>query len=385
MAAPQYSWQTSLTRNTNNREDDPRPDLEKQAAVVACLRRRVGQKPLNAQKLIEEMGADAVDLRIDSGVDAMLRRNPRVRVALDDEGEATYVYKAAHDDVHDFESLVQFVEQAKDGVRAVDLYDTYIGAADDVEKAIVAGDVLACFDASIRKVCLFPRGQPYVVGLSNAVRDSRATLQTRRDLRGDVRRGDAVKIAKVSRGAHELIMDRSSVKWFRIDSKVHHSGAQPKRAQRPLSASSLREMHSSNVYVSEYDAQTVPLGVDEEDEDDSDDEYPVHVSLAKHGCTNDVRALWLETAEQTPTDRSLLQRKLAEADLQHGSLQRRPRGKKRKEEEEAKKKRRRVNPKFAKLTNTHLAGTPIGDVLQAALEGRDIEGSATGGARFDVA
>ena len=57
----------------------------------------------------------------------------------------------------------------------------------------------------------------------------------------------------------------------------------------------------------------------------------------------------------------------------------------RKEEEEAKKKRRRVNPKFAKLTNTHLAGTPIGDVLQAALEGRDIEGSATGGARFDVA
>ena len=59
--------------------------------------------------------------------------------------------------------------------------------------------------------------------------------------------------------------------------------------------------------------------------------------------------------------------------------------KKRKEEEEAKKKRRRVNPKFAKLTNTHLAGTPIGDVLQAALEGRDIEGSATGGARFDVA
>jgi hypothetical protein len=60
-------------------------------------------------------------------------------------------------------------------------------------------------------------------------------------------------------------------------------------------------------------------------------------------------------------------------------------GKKRKEEEEAKKKKRRVNPKFAKLTNTHLAGTPIGDVLQAALEGRDIEGSATGGARFDVA
>ena len=125
--------------------------LEKQAAVVACLRRRGRQKPLSAQKLIEEMGADAVDLRIDSGVDAMLRRNPRVRVALDDEGEATYVYKGLHTHVHDFESLVQFVEQAKDGVRAVDLYDTYIGAADDVEKAIVRRDVLACFDASIQE------------------------------------------------------------------------------------------------------------------------------------------------------------------------------------------------------------------------------------------
>lgn len=381
-AAPQFAWQTSLTRSTNN-EKDPRPDLEKQAAVVACLRMRVGSSALNAQKLMEAMGVDPVDLREEAGVDAMLRKNPRVRVALDDEGEATYAYKAAHDDVHDFGSLVTFVGQAKDGVRAMDLYDTYIGASSDVEKAIVAGDVLACFDASIRKTCLFPRGQPYVCGLGNAVRDSRTTLQTRRDFRNDVRRGDGLKIARVSRGAHELIMDRSSVKWFRIDSKVHHAGAQPKRAQRPLSSSSLRDMHSSNSYMSEYDATTVPLGVDEEEEGSDDEEYPVHVSLAKHGCTNDVRALWLETAEQTPTDRSLLLRLLAEADLQHGSAQRRPRGKKRKEEE-TKKKRRRINPKFARLTNTHLAGTPIGDVLQAALEGEDV-GSATGGARFDVA
>ena len=161
-------------------------------------------------------------------------------------------------------------------------------------------------------------------------------------------------------------MDRSSVKWFRIDSKVHQARSRNERNDRCR----LRPTRNALVkcYVSEYNEQTVPLGVDEENDDSSDDEYPVHVSLAKHGCTNDVRALWLETAEQTPTDRSLLQRKLAEADLQHGSLQRRPRGKKRKEEEEAKKKRRRVNPKFAKLTNTHLAGRPSA-TAPAALEG----------------
>ena len=110
------------------------------------------------------MGADAVDLRIDSGVDAMLRRNPRVRVALDDEGQATHAYKAAHDDVHDFESLVQFVEQAKDGVRAVDLYDTYIGASEDVEKAIVAGDVLACFARRSGKCACSPAASPMSSG-----------------------------------------------------------------------------------------------------------------------------------------------------------------------------------------------------------------------------
>ena len=103
-------------------------------------------------------------------------------------------------------------------------------------------------------------------------------------------------------------MDRSSVKWFRIDSKVHHSGAQPKRAQRPLSASSLREMHSSNVYVSEYNEQTVPLGVDEENDDSQMTSTPCTCRSPSKRCTNDVRALWLETAEQTPTDRSLLQR-----------------------------------------------------------------------------
>ena len=54
--------------------------------------------------------------------------------------------------------------------------------------------------------------------------------------------------------------------------------------------------------------------------------------------------------------------------------------KRRKQEDEAKKKRR-VNSRFQRLTNTHLVGTPIGDVLAAAFNADPAADGATGGTR----
>ena len=131
-------------------------------------------------------------------------------------------------------------------------------------------------------------------------------------------------------------------------------------------------MHSANDYADPYDAESVPIA-------------PViagappvaTLSLAKHGCTNDVRALWLESAAETPTDRALLERKLTEAQLQ-GARTGGQHRKRARHQSDDKKKRRRAATKFERLTNTHLRGTPIGEVLQAALEG-SYGDSATGG------
>ena len=67
-------------------------------------------------------------------------------------------------------------------------------------------------------------------------------------------------------------------------------------------------------------------------------------------------------------------------DKQRGAV--RARRKRATPKEDEVKKKRRINPKFQRLTNTHLKGTAIGDVLEAAMNIDYREESATGGGAY---
>ena len=144
----------------------------------------------------------------------------RCSYGRDRVGARRYEYVSAHGDVHDAASLVAFVEQQRDGVQANSLHDAhgrradtsptnrggdaaatwifrggrvaagtrprrgysvelrrrrgrensvetaarrrYVGAARDIERAIVAGSVLGVKDASRHRDQLFPRGRACV-------------------------------------------------------------------------------------------------------------------------------------------------------------------------------------------------------------------------------
>ena len=379
-----FAWQTP---GVTAREDaplddesdaDPRSAIEKQSAVIDFLRSRVGSAALSARAIaaaLSEGGGRSVDLRVESAVDAMVRANARVVVRFDEEMEALYEYAAKHEDVHDFESLATFVNRSPNGVVGSEVFDCYVGAERDVERAIVGGAVAAILDGTSRRVGLFPRGAPYFVALSGEARfRSDRALATTRDVSSEVRRGDAVGL---------WLRGERPANWSRVSSRVHASGHQPKRAERPLSVTSLKDMHSSNEYCDAFTAAELPLN----DGDRATAEFSrATFRLVKHGCSNDVRGLWLETAAETPVDHAQLERKLLEANLHRGGggaaarRGKRPGGARAVAADEGKKKRR-INTRFQRLTNTHLIGTAIGDVLAAAQTSDGAE-SATGGTQF---
>lgn len=339
-------------------QSDDRPALEKQLDVVETLRKRGGTSSLNAAQLYEAMVADGrrpVDLREDVEVDQMLRKNAGVDVVVDSEGEAHYGIATAYDDVVDRATLLKRVNESK-GVALEDLEDCYVEAAEHIESMIVAGDVLATTHQTTRKTWLWPRQGTYLVQLagqaaSSQVEDDRADVTVTADVRSEVRRGDAVKVG---------------VAWARVSSRVSANGRQPKRAERPLSVSSTHDMHKDNHYIDVFDDTRIPVvpGIDKVG------------PILKHGCTNDVKDLWFATANKTPKDRAELAQLLKNANLDDAAATarrptKRPRRNPAVEPAVTKKKRRQQrSDAHVKITNTHLRGTEIGNILAAADERR---------------
>lgn len=336
-------------------QSDGRPALEKQLDVVETLRKRGGTSSLTAAQLYEAMVADdrqPVDLREDVEVDQMLRKNTGVDVVVDNEGEAHYGIATAYDDVVDRATLFKRIGESK-GVAVEDLEDCYNGASEDIESMIVSGEILATSHQTTRKVWLWPRIGTYLVQLggqakSSEVEEEHASVTVTADIRNEVRRGDAVKIG---------------VAWARVSSRVS-AGRQPKRAERPLSVSSVQDMHKDNNYIDVFDDSKMPVvpGLDKGG------------PIFKHGCTNDVKDLWFATTSKTPKDRAELAQLLKNANLDDAAATaRRPTKRPRRTAEPAvtkKRKKQQRSDAHVKITNTHLRGTEIGNILAAADERR---------------
>jgi hypothetical protein len=100
----------------------------------------------------------------------------------------------------------------------------------------------------------------------------------------------------------------------------------------------------------------------------------------RHGCTKDVRALYLKTSKMIPSNDAELQKMLVENKLlEPGEEMRRAKLQKRSnvDNDGKPKKRRYYERKNQRMTNTHLEGTEIGAMLHQAAE-RQREGKQVG-------
>mmetsp|Transcript_37649 Transcript_37649/g.91557 ORF Transcript_37649/g.91557 Transcript_37649/m.91557 type:complete len:520 (+) Transcript_37649:124-1683(+) len=156
---------------------------------------------------------------------------------------------------------------------------------------------------------------------------------------------------------------------------THTAGARLKRPHHSNSS-------NSSMKVKEVDVQNKQKQEAEAAKTAAQDKYLSSYSHARrHGCTKDVRALYLATRNKVPSTEPELKQLMVENKLLEPSEQmRRPRMQKRKngkDNDGKPKKKRYYERKGQRMTNTHLDGTAIGAVLAQAFE-RQRQGEQVG-------
>ena len=263
---------------------------------------------------------------------------------------------------------MNLIEKLRLGLSRNEVRDSYPGIADDITAMVTAGDVLAV--GNQQDLVLYPRRKPFLTELSGEVTltAGSSSVQTSMDLRGEVRRGDAILLGGV---------------WYRVSSVISTSSLsqQPARARPPASVSSLEEMNSRNEYLLPYTDSALPLStpvttlptadnlsVVKVEGTDGGDQH-VTIKAYKHGCSNDLRAKWHTTFEDMKSRRLIGDDKRLEAELLRLDLISRAgafadSGKRKfSNGSDSKAKRPRKAARVFKVTNTHLKGTTIGNLL----------------------
>ena len=199
---------------------------------------------------------------------------------------------------------------------------------------------------------MYPRYQPFFVGLSGEVRATpgREVVESSFDISSEIRRGDTI-----------LLGDN----YFRVDCRISGGKSnQPERAKAPLSVSSLEshDLRGKNKYYLDFTDKTIPL------DREFDGAEAFSGRALKHGCTNDIRDLWmrsLETVQPLLSDQNRLQDELIRLKLltRPGSeIATKSKGGGELKQKRMKKTER--NGRFNRQTNTHLLGTELGSVLK---------------------
>jgi hypothetical protein len=133
--------------------------------------------------------------------------------------------------------------------------------------------------------------------------------------------------------------------------------------KRPT-ASSKGVSHNANIEQARKEAEAMQEAA-------SDPSLPLYTHGRRHGCTKDVREMYLATRDLVPTDVKELYNVLLEQKLlEPGEAWRRPKlARKADVDNDGKKKKRRYyERKNQRMTNVHLVGTEVGALLADAAE-----------------
>lgn len=394
--------------NFNPTGVEAQSDLEKQFIILAFLKEH-REACIPPSLIYRATGVDLEGRDID--VANMLASNHKIRTEVipDPEnpslGITHYAYQSKYPSVRDKSTLLAQVNRMPSGVRHRDLADSYPGIEEDINSLITAGEVIACQNTEERDKVLFPRGDSFLVELDGGISIPAATngaqvfsVSTDVDPRVQIRRGEAIQVAG---------------QWFRVSSAIKEGVSlsdQPTRAQAPLSVVSRRDLSDRNEadgYIRDFSKDSIPLDHMLEKETitrilasrvdgtgkssvgtyaqgpnqpkksinkrkhSSNTESAKPVLALRHGCTKDVRDMYLETRSSVPeSDHELKQLLVKHKLLESGEKMRRDRLKVQTNVDTTgkTKKRRYYIFKNQRITNTHLQGTEIGSVLAIATE-----------------
>ena len=221
----------------------------------------------------------------------------------------------------------------------------------------MSGEVIEYKNTEKKTSVLYPRFKPFLVEMpgTGTIIPGQQKVTTNTDLRGIIYRGDAVRVGTGSN-------------WYRISNAT---GVGDDRWNKS-SSSVMGDMEptSRHGFLDEFTETVLPLDADYEDKE------PYTGPLYKHGCTNDIRKYWNDTAIEMRKSVSgeealleeLLKYKLINRPELSLSMQQQKYGLKRNLKEVTKKERKKTVRSSNSANNYHNAHLKGGDMERIIME-----------------
>lgn len=261
--------------------------------------------------------------------------------------------------------LLKILDRTPEGMPIEDLIDCYVSVEDDLRELTRTGEIICLKNADKGAEVYYSRGPAFLVDLSGVatVEAGSYLAHSSEDITDEIRRGDAFRVGD---------------DWFRVSAAVKSSSATrpaPFAGLATKSVSSTRDLNVSKKikFMFKFDKDHLPLDVPFPDakrrniaSNDRWDLLPKRgpkFQMVKHGCSNDIRQLWRDTMRTWPSDRADFEKKLVQAGLTTQAKVDANRRQMKRRLKEDKKKNRPRKQRDIKITNHHLIGTKLGEIL----------------------
>ncbi|TDH65001.1 uncharacterized protein CCR75_009307 [Bremia lactucae] len=334
----------------------PKNDGAKVYKILEFLRKVSMHKAVSAADIFKHTG---VDLTMDDQVEQRLKNNPKAKY-----------------DIKNRLQLLKILDRTPEGMPIEDVIDCYGSVEDDLKELTRTGEIICLKNADKGAEVYYSRGTPFLVDLSGVatVEAGSYLAHTSQDVTDEIRRGDAFRLGD---------------NWFRVSAAVKINFAlvvalmQSSSTTRPApfagmttkSVSSTRDPNVSKKmkFMFKFDKDHLPLDVPFPDakrrniaSSDRWDLLPKRgpkFPMVKHGCSNDIRQLWRDTLRMWPSDRAEFEKKLIQAGLTTQAKVDANRRQMKRRMKDDKKKNRPRKQRDIKITNHHLIGTKLGEIL----------------------
>ena len=361
----------SVSHASAEREDeDENITARKQmhGAIVDYLKGLRRDQKATVDDIEKELG---INLNKQHYVLDMIKSNPKVEVERRYIDDALFFKYRQKFEIRNKSDLLEEIERVASGISMKEITNppAYPDVEEDCHSLIIGGDIIAVKNKEFKAV-LYPRMDPFITRLSGDVtaRPGCADLTTAADLRSEIRRGDAIRVG--IRGD-----------WYRISSAAPF-GRELDRQTAPLSVSSERDMSDKNVYRDEYTASILPLDGDFETPEDlnSNGNGTFTGGAYRHGCANNIRALWTDSAADVkkiisrannPNANAIALRKhlvdlklISQATSTEAGVNARKTLQKVRDREKVRKKRKYSERSGTKSFNDHLKGSHLEQVMK---------------------
>eukprot|EP00937_MAST-01D_sp_MAST-1D-sp2_P004495 g4495.t1 len=285
------------------------------------------------------------------------------------------------------DALLRHVNHSPAGVQLCEIEDAYRGVKEDCVRLVQEAKVIGVKNDENNTLVMFPRQISFLAPLSAkawGVPGKQALyVAGQRSVAEELRRGDAIVAAGATYRVSYNTRGTKDPLAYSVSSLVELSAraryALPYSAEKgiPLSepfkgkgaaaegGGAGQEAERGGVPPAAAAVATAAVAAGEEKEEE--------VKVYKHGVSNDIRALWRQTARTDwPSDTKALHRRMKEVGIiTQEEYERiiRPKKRKRGDPKVYGSKKQRYRKRKAKFTtNSHLMGTELGDQLKKAGE-----------------